>query len=56
MSVFKYNFQILLIFLSCFFESSIEYQLENTYYSLGHFSLNKTANDSSNYQNNGIFE
>lgn len=29
------------------------YILDDTYYSLGHFSLNKTANDTSNYQNHG---
>lgn len=29
------------------------YPIENTYYSLGHFSLNKTGNDLSNYKNHG---
>lgn len=30
--------------------------LDNTYYSLGHFSLNKTGEDMSNYQNHGNLE
>lgn len=36
-------------------KSETFYNLDDTFYSLGHYSFHNTANDSTKYSNNGIY-